>query len=140
MPQYARIQSGVVAELFSPPVGVLISDCFAPGLVWVDVTAQPAVQPGWTYDGTVFAAPGAPIVQAPPTVISSGAFLTRFTQSEQLAVQTAAGANAQIGLGLTMGLARGVIDLTDATVSAWMTALVVAGCITNIRRTAILTP
>ena len=59
---FARLNAGVVAELFTPPAGVAIADCFAPGLTWVDVTAQaPAVQPGWSATLTggvwVFAAP-----------------------------------------------------------------------------------
>jgi hypothetical protein len=36
-------------ELFEPPEGVPISDCFNPALVWIDVTGMsPQPQPGWT--------------------------------------------------------------------------------------------
>ena len=59
---FARIQSGQVAELFTPPPDVSITECFEAGLTWVDVTARPDVAPGWTYDGSVFAAPIAPPV------------------------------------------------------------------------------
>lgn len=60
MPTYARIQDGIVAELYTPLQGVSIATCFAPGLVWIDVTSQPNVAPGWTYDGSTFAAPVTP--------------------------------------------------------------------------------
>jgi hypothetical protein len=57
---FARIQDGIVAELFTPPAGVPIGACFHSALTWVDCTATPAVVPGWTYTGSVFAAPPAP--------------------------------------------------------------------------------
>jgi hypothetical protein len=55
-------------------------------------------------------------------------------------VQEAAINSAQIALGLTMGLARGVIDLNRPLLLPWMEALVVAGCITQDRLTQIMTP
>ena len=58
---YARIDNNAVAELFTPPAGFAIADCFHSDLVWVDVTSvSPAPQPGWTYVGGAFAAPSAP--------------------------------------------------------------------------------
>ncbi|MDE2333600.1 MAG: hypothetical protein KGK10_03590, partial [Rhodospirillales bacterium] len=69
-----------------------------------------------------------------------GAFLERFTQAEQVAIQTVAASNASIALGLTMGLAAGQIDLTSATTQAWVNGLATAGLITAARATAILTP
>lgn len=57
LPTYARIENGVVPELFETPPGVKIEDCFYPSLVWIEVTDQPQVQPGWTYSGGVFSAP-----------------------------------------------------------------------------------
>jgi hypothetical protein len=66
--------------------------------------------------------------------------LGRFTPAEQLAIQTAADGTPSIALGLTMGLASGSINLTDATVTNWMSSLVAAGAITSTRMTAILTP
>lgn len=57
---WARIDAGHVAELTdTDPAGR-----FHPSLVWRVATAN--VQPGWTYDGTVFAAP---VVVAPPVVV-----------------------------------------------------------------------
>jgi hypothetical protein len=81
----------------------------------------------------------APVV-APPTVISAVAFLGRFTQAEQLAVQQAAITNPVIALGLTMGLAQGTINLDGPLLGPWMQGLVGAGCITAARMTVILTP
>jgi hypothetical protein len=62
---YARIQDGLVAELFTPPGSTTITDCFHAGLVWNDVTnVTPAPQPGWTATETngtwSYAAPPAP--------------------------------------------------------------------------------
>jgi hypothetical protein len=64
---YARIQSGVVAELFTPPSGYTITDCFAPGLVWVDCTTTTGVAAGWTYNGSTFHAP-VPVTPPAPTL------------------------------------------------------------------------
>jgi hypothetical protein len=62
---YARVQGGLVIELFTPPMGTSISECFAPVLTWVDVTSvSPAPQPGWIGADTsgewAFSAPVAP--------------------------------------------------------------------------------
>jgi hypothetical protein len=60
MATYARIASGVVAELFTPPEGVAIAACFAVGLVWVECDGTVGVVVGWTYSAGTFAAPVAP--------------------------------------------------------------------------------
>lgn len=61
MATYARIGADkLVAELFSPPPGVPIEDCFVPELIWINVSTQPEVQPGWIYNGAGFEAPPAP--------------------------------------------------------------------------------
>jgi hypothetical protein len=82
---YARIVSGTVAELFTPPAGVAIADCFNAALAWVDVTAvSPPPQPGWTASETggvwSFAAPPAPpapaLAQQAAAAISAGIILT----------------------------------------------------------------
>jgi hypothetical protein len=67
MKTYARIQGGVVVELLhsDQPASAL----FHPGLTWIDVSGQPNVVAGWTFDGTHFAKP--PPVAAPaeaPTI------------------------------------------------------------------------
>jgi hypothetical protein len=72
MSNYALIQNGVVVELFTPPTGATLDQCFTPQMVaqFVDVTAaSPAPQVGWTATETggawSFAAPSAP---PPPTL------------------------------------------------------------------------
>lgn len=77
MGTYARIQSGVVAELFTPSAGVPIADCFHSSLFWVDVTnVSPRPQPGWTATESggawAFSAPAAP---ASPTLAQQAAAL-----------------------------------------------------------------
>lgn len=66
MTQYARVHDAIVVELFTPPDGVPIEDCFTPEIAatFVPVPADVPVEPGWTYDGTTFAPPGPP---PPPT-------------------------------------------------------------------------
>jgi hypothetical protein len=53
-------------------------------------------------------------------------------------VQEAAINSTQMALGLTMGLARGMID--GPLLSPWMEALVATGCITQDRVAQIMTP
>ncbi|MEJ0020742.1 MAG: hypothetical protein WDN25_30170 [Acetobacteraceae bacterium] len=69
MPTYARIDGGVVVELFTPPpafAATPIAELFHPDLQWVDVSAlDPQPQPRWTYDGHSFAPPAPP---PPPTL------------------------------------------------------------------------
>lgn len=67
MTQFARIESGVVMELFSPPTGLGIADCFHGGLVWAGVDGvSPAPEVGWEASQTGgvwhFAAPAAPVL------------------------------------------------------------------------------
>lgn len=93
----------------------------------------------WVAAGNT-ASPYVPPVLPPPTVISAEAFLMRFTQAEQLAVQQAAITDPIIALGLTMGLARGTIDLNGPLLGPWMQELVTAGCITETRAAVIMTP
>ena len=57
MKLYGRIQNGVVAELVSTDSA--ISTMFHPGLVWVDLTGQPGVAPGWLWNGNQASPPAA---------------------------------------------------------------------------------
>jgi hypothetical protein len=75
-----------------------------------------------------------------PTQINPGDFLMRFTPTEQSAIQQLAITNGQIALGLTMGLARGYIDLAGPLLGPWMDALTTAGAIAPGRKAVILTP
>jgi hypothetical protein len=75
-----------------------------------------------------------------PKQINPGDFLLRFTPAEQSAIQQLAITNGQIALGLTMGLARGYIDLAGPLLGPWMDALTAAGAIAPGRKSVILTP
>ncbi len=87
----------------------------------------------------------APTVAA-DSVITSFAYMQRFTATETAAIQTAALASPptetslQIFNWLMMVAAAGTIDLTNTTVTTGMAALVAAGLLTQDRATAILTP
>jgi hypothetical protein len=73
MTEYARIASGVVAELFTPPAGFALTDCFHADVASQFVAVPDGVSPaqGWTYDGASFAAP----VMPPPTPAQQAASL-----------------------------------------------------------------
>jgi hypothetical protein len=81
----------------------------------------------------------APPPPAPPlTEIPAIDFLGRFTPAEQAGIQQECLANPQIALGLTMGLAKGLVDVTSSRVAAWMAALVTAGRLTKVRHDVVL--
>lgn len=74
---HARIDNGVVKELFTPPDGFSIGDCFHEDLIWADVTGvSPPPEPGWTASQNgpnwTFAPPPPP---APPTLAQQAASL-----------------------------------------------------------------
>lgn len=48
MSTYAHVEDSIVVELFTPPDGVPIEECFHADLLWVDCSANPDVAPGWT--------------------------------------------------------------------------------------------
>jgi hypothetical protein len=67
MKTYARIRSGLVAELLKTDGD--ITSMFNPELVWVDVSAQQDIAEGWQFDGTSFTAPlVAPTAAPAPTI------------------------------------------------------------------------
>jgi len=79
---YVRILNGLVAELFTPPEGVAIDDCFAPGLVWNDITGvSPQPEPGWIATeaggGWTYTAPPAPVI--PPEQVAATELASRVT-------------------------------------------------------------
>lgn len=56
--KYARIESGIVAELVNVTEGVDISELYHPDLIFVDVSrVDPLPDDGWTYADGVFAEP-----------------------------------------------------------------------------------
>jgi hypothetical protein len=91
----------------------------------------------WLAAGNVPAPVATPIV---PTTIPAAAFYARFTPAEQLAVQTAANASPQLGLGMTLGLAQGFVIFASPLLINWMNGMVAAGAITRARAAVIMTP
>lgn len=63
MKSYARIDDGIVLELFSTDLD--ITTLFHPDMTWIDIS-ELEVTPaeGWTFDGSIFAEPVPPV----PTV------------------------------------------------------------------------
>lgn len=62
MATYARLQGGVVSELFTTDRDM--TKLFPPGLIWLDVTATPQAAVGWTAHGGVAVAPTPPPADA----------------------------------------------------------------------------
>lgn len=58
MTLYARVEDQIVHDLFTPPDGMLLADCFVPSVaaqfVEVPVDATPMPEIGWAYDGKNF--------------------------------------------------------------------------------------
>jgi hypothetical protein len=49
MAVYAHVANGEIVEIFTPPNGIDISDCFHSSMTWVDITGRsPPPQVGWT--------------------------------------------------------------------------------------------
>jgi len=68
---YARINNGVVVELFTPPSGFTLAECFHPDVVAQFVAVGSAtVAVGYLYSGGTFTAPPAP---PPPTLAQQAA-------------------------------------------------------------------
>ena len=65
---YARIQDGLVAEILATDGDIL--GMFHPSLLWLDVTSQPDVSTGWSFDGTYFARPDVAQALSPPPTIA----------------------------------------------------------------------
>lgn len=86
MKTYARIQDGVVAELFETDQD--ITELFHSDLIWVECTSVDGIAQRWTYDGTVFAAPVVPT----PTIEELSVYANR----HQWAIATG-GYTASIG-------------------------------------------
>ena len=82
--------------------------------------------------------PADPLPPAPPKQFTSLEFLDLFTESEQLAVATAAMQSAQVKLWYDRTLAAMFITLADPRTEAGLTALVGAGLLTAERRDTIL--
>ena len=121
---YARIQNGVVAELFTTDGD--IADMFHPELVWIDCSSVDGIAVGWAYDGTAFMAPPPP---APPSlaqqaqsalsvgcqIVSTAAPALDGTYTCDMPAQarlTAIQTRINAGLGLPLGLST--IDWIDS--------------------------
>jgi hypothetical protein len=58
--QYARIFKGQVAEVFTPPSGFTLQECFHPDVVAQFVAAPDDVATGWSYVDGIFLPPDEP--------------------------------------------------------------------------------
>lgn len=127
MALYARIDNGLVAELFSTTGN--ISALFHPDLVWVDVTkASPQPLAGWTAvkpSGTwVFAAPVVPALTLPQqaqdalaagfSVVSTGTpALSGIYSCDAIAQARITAIQTRINAGLGLPLSASAVDWID---------------------------
>jgi hypothetical protein len=78
MTLYALPVNGIVAEIFQPPAGLTLTQCFASAIAsqFVDISAiSPQPQPGWTVTGGPpwsFSAPASPNLVAIAKTFASG--------------------------------------------------------------------
>jgi hypothetical protein len=140
MTTYARIQNGVVAEVFTPPSGVSIASCFVASVAAEFIPAPDDVQQGWTFEGGSFGLQAAGPAPAKVTVLTFNQLISRMTPQEQGALATAAMSNPQILLWMTMGAAANSVDLLSSDTDAGMMVLETAGVLTSARCAVILTP
>jgi hypothetical protein len=100
MKTYARLLNGTVAELFSTASN--IAGLFNPALIWVDVTATPAVQVGWVQQANgSFVAPTAATVPVGASIavvsIANLQATLSLLQSQLTALSSASGSGAGSG-------------------------------------------
>ena|SRR5581483_3691473 len=85
MSQYARIDNGIVAELFTPPVGATIQQCFHSDLVWVACDGVTGIAVGWSavFSNGVwsFSAAPNPAMSVQQAVLALGNLLTAQQQT-----------------------------------------------------------
>jgi hypothetical protein len=75
-----------------------------------------------------------------PQSVTPLEYIERFTESEQIAIVTAAMSNAQLRLWYDKLMAAQEVVFTDSRLSAGLDALVTAGLITADRKAQLLTP
>jgi hypothetical protein len=122
MTDYARIQDGIVAELFSTPGTAPIYEYFSPEIaqMFVEVPAGLPVMPGWTYADFAFSPPNPWPPPSKPQRIPSTVFFNRFPPG---ALNALASSPQTLVLLITCA-AAGEIDLTDPEVQAGIEGLV----------------
>ena len=127
MTRYAQLSGGVVHLVIDSP--------FDPDGIngqWIDCGNA---GPGWTYDGSTFAAP-APVVL--PKIISKVQYLKRFTQAERIAIREAAKTSAVVNDYVQLLDAASDVDLADPDTVAGVEQLESAGLLAAGRAAEVL--
>lgn len=137
MQRFARIASGVVAEIVELPDGVALADAFHPDIANACTPCGAEVAPGWVQGEDGFAAPDAP-VPVRRTRFSFLEFMDLFTEAEQLAIAGAAMTDVATKLWYDRAVGAQFIDLADARLIGGLQAMVAAGLLTSGRRDRVL--
>lgn len=137
MQRFARIASGVVAEIVELPDGVALADAFHPDIANACSPCGAEVEQGWVQSGGGFSAPEAP-VPVNRTRFSFLEFMDLFTEAEQLAIAGAAMTDVATKLWYDRAVGAQFIDLTDARLADGLHAMVTAGLLTSARRNRVL--
>ncbi|PUB82368.1 MAG: hypothetical protein DBP02_15050 [gamma proteobacterium symbiont of Ctena orbiculata] len=133
MYRLALIENGVVKNVFKSP------SLDHPGAI--DVSDQPTIGPGWTYDGVTFSAPTPPEPGPAPTTyqITPTELLRRFTITEKAAIVAAQATDPVVGAFMfTLQVAK-VIDSDNQDLIGGVTYMESAGLIATGRAAEILT-
>ncbi len=125
MVMYARIVSGVVVELFTPPPEFTLSECFHADVAAQFVAVPNGVSPaqGWTYSGGNFTAPIAvlpSLAQQATAALAAGLAITSTaTPALNATYPVSATAQAQINAEITSILLNGTFADGTTTIE-WL--------------------
>jgi hypothetical protein len=131
MKTYARIESGVIAELIAELLDsdgkeISIADRFHPDIAAtiVDASTAAGVEPGWTYVDRVFRAPTAPEPAAPPVPSSISPAQARIALHNADLLDQVEAAVASAGIVTQIAWAQATaIERDSPTVAALSAAL-----------------
>lgn len=139
MKKWARIQSGVVVETFTPPEPFTIHDMLTPDFAAECIPCADDVEQGWLYQDGAFVAPEPEIPAVIPLrQLTFLAFMELFTEEEQLILVEASMTFPPIKLWYDKALGAQYIDLDDPRTGPGLQALVDANLITSERMAAVL--
>ena len=143
MPRFARIADDTVVEIIEIPDGEALADRFHADLVAACLPAGAEVQPGWTWNGSAFAAPAPPPPLPAIRRIAPLAFRRRLGSAKRAAITLAAaaameGGDATLQVFLDDLAASRVVELDHPDTVAGVAAMQAAGLITATEAAALL--
>lgn len=138
-PRYARIQNGVVVQVWDAPAGFTPAEAFESSIAaeFHPTPVEADVEPDWVLVDGVFAPPP-PVVRIAPVSLGFGDFMDLMTADEQATVVAAAQTNPRVMLWYDRVRADGRVDRTSPLAQAAFDALAEAGALSAERARAVL--